>query len=140
MRLAPAVIVHGMDMARMALAPRRPVTLLSAEGAAVYAGVGWWQALVRAALAEAPGVAVADILDCGAAPGRALESLRAGQLSLVLRAETPVWEDIAWRTQQRGGTLLAAPPPALDLAQRGAARRLEAWLALPSASVDERFG
>ena len=129
MRQSPAVIVHGLDMARAALAPGRPVTLLSAEGAAAYAGVGWWQALVRAARADFPDTEVFDILDCGFAPGRALEALRAGHTRLVLRADPRVWTDIAERTAARGGVLLATAPEALDLAEPGAGRRLEAWLA-----------
>jgi hypothetical protein len=129
MRQSPAVIVHGLEMARAALAPGRPVTLLSAEGAAAYAGIGWWQALVRAAHEDFPETEVLDILDCGFAPGRALEALRAGHTHLVLRADHRVWADIAERTASLGGVLLAEAPAALDLAERGAQRRLEAWLA-----------
>jgi hypothetical protein len=129
MREQPAVIVHGLEMARAALRPGRPVTLLSAEGAGAYAGIGWWQALVRAAVRDFPHTAMRDILDCGFAPGRALEALRAGQTRLVLRADPRVWADVAERTASLGGVLLAEAPPALDLAEHGAHRRLEAWLA-----------
>ena len=126
MKLAPAVIVHGLGMAQMAVqgaqACGRPLTLLSAPGAGAYAGVGWWRALVRLAGAEA------DILDCGEAPGRALQSLRAGQRLIVLRAEPPVWADIAGRAAECGGTVFAQAPAALDLAQPGAASRLTDWL------------
>ncbi len=125
---APAVIVHGLEMARAALAPRRPVTLLSAEGAAAYAGVGWWQALMRAARRDFPQTDMQDILDCGFAPGRALEALRVGQKQLVLRADPRVWADISERAATLGGVLLAEAPPALDLSLHGALRRLEAWL------------
>jgi len=128
MRQSPAVIVHGLEMARAALAPGRPVTLLSAEGAGAYAGVGWWQALVRAARQEFAETDVSDILDCGFAPGRALEALRAGQVHLVLRADPRVWADIAERTASLGGVLMGEAPEALALAERGALRRLEAWL------------
>jgi hypothetical protein len=68
MILPPAVTVHGLPHALAALAPGRPVTLLSAPNAAVYAGVGWWRAVVAAA-GSPP-----DILDCGAAAGRVLEA------------------------------------------------------------------
>ncbi len=129
MRESPSVIVHGLEMARAALRPGRPVTLLSAEGAAAYAGVGWWQALVRAAAHAFPQTDMQDILDCGFSPGRALEALRLGQTRLVLRADPPVWADIAERSTALGGVLLAEAPPALDLSEHGAVRRLEAWLA-----------
>jgi hypothetical protein len=129
MKVSPAVIVHGLEMARAALRPGLPVTLLSGEGAGAYAGVGWWQALVRAAHQDFPQTHMQDILDCGFAPGRALEALRAGQTRLVLRADPRVWADIAERTARLGGVLLAEAPPALDLSAHGALRRLGAWLA-----------
>ena len=129
MTLAPAVIVHGLGMAQMAVRTARvcmrPLTLLSAPGAGAYAGVGWWRALVRQAAADA------DILDCGDAPGRALEALRAGQRLIVLRADPRIWTDIAERTATCGGTLFAEAPPALDMAERGAERRLATWLQAP---------
>jgi hypothetical protein len=128
MSAAPAVIVHGLPMALAAVRAGWPVTLLSAEGAALYAGVGWWRALVAAVRQESPDWRGEDILDCGAAPGRALEALRCGQKLIVLRAAAPVWADIAGRAEECGARLLPAPPPALDLAGRAAGRRLAAWL------------
>lgn len=125
---APAVIVHGLPNARMALAPGRPVILLSAEGAACYAGVGWWQALVGLARAEHPNTFMQDILDCGDSPGRALEALRAHQTVIVLRADERIWIDLAARAAGQGATLLRNPPLALDLDEPRAARQLEAWL------------
>ncbi len=129
MQLPPAVIVHGADHAHAALAPRLPVTLLSAPGAALYAGVGWWRALVaQAASTEPP---PPDILDCADASGRALEALRHGQRLLVLRAahlHERVFADIAERAARQGGLVFATAPPALDLAARGADRCLHAWL------------
>jgi hypothetical protein len=125
MQLPPAVIVHGLAQARAALAPGLAVTLLSAPGAACYAGVGWWRALV--AEAAAGRLVPPDILDCGDAPVRALEALRAGQIRLVLRSPD-LFADVAARAAACGATVLGAAPEALDLAQRGAARRLTAWL------------
>jgi hypothetical protein len=125
MQLPPAVMVHGLAQARAALAPGLPVTLLSAPGAALYAGAGWWRALVAAACdgAEPP----PDILDCADAPGRALEALRHGQQILVLRAPS-VFADIAARAAALGARLLPEAPESLDLAARGAERHLRAWL------------
>jgi hypothetical protein len=137
MPLPPAVIVHGVEHARVALAPGLPVTLLSAPGAALYAGVGWWRSLV----AQAAGTGTApppDILDCGAAPGRALEALRHGQRLLVLSepdVHARIFADIAERAARQGGVLFATAPPALDLAARGASRRLPAWLSADNASA-----
>jgi hypothetical protein len=127
MKLPPAVIVHGLAQAQAALAPGLPVTLLSAPGAAVYAGAGWWRALVLAASQDQQ--APPDILDCGTASGRALEALRVGQRRLVLRADPRLFEDLAGRAASLGAVLLAEPPPSLDLGAPAAARRLAAWLA-----------
>jgi hypothetical protein len=126
MELPPAVMVHGLDQARAALAPGLAVTLLSGPGAGVYAGVGWWRALVE--MAAEGQAAPPDVLDCGEATGRALEALRAGQRLLVLRTEPALFANVAERAAGLGGTVFAEAPPALDLAQHGAARRLEAWL------------
>lgn len=124
----PAVIVHGMDHARQALAAGRPVTLLSAPGAALYAGCGWWRALVRQARTAAPDVAVVDILDCADGSGQALAALRIGQLRLVLWRMSPGWDEVAAIAAERGGCVLETAPAALDLARRDAGRRLHDWL------------
>ncbi len=122
MKLPPAVVVHGLPHLQQATAPGRPVTLLSGPGAAIYAGCGWWRALV----AMAPGHP--DILDCADAAGRAMEALRSGCRLLVLDPALPSWPLVASRAAVCGATLLPARPPALDLAEPGAYRRLAAWL------------
>jgi hypothetical protein len=129
MRLPPAVMVHSLAQARTALAPGVPVTLLSAPGAALFAGLGWWRALIEAAADHE--AARPDILDCADAPGRALEALRHGQRLLVLQAPAH-FADIAERAARQGGTILASAPPSLDLAIRGAERRLHDWLSGPT--------
>ncbi len=125
MQLPPAIVIHGLPHARAALALGRPVTLLSAPGAALYAGCGWWRALVAAALAGRDGVP--DILDCGDAPGRALEALSVGCRLLVLQPG-PAFNDVAERAARGGARVLAARPLALDLRQRGVSRRISDWL------------
>lgn len=127
----PAVVVHGPGDLRAALTSAMPLTLLSAPAAALYAGAGWWRELMVLARAIAPGLAIEDVLDCADAPGRALEALALGQPALVLDPALPAFAEIAAIAEARGTRLLAARPPALDLAQPGAARRLAAWLAAP---------
>jgi hypothetical protein len=121
--LPPAVMVHSLGQARLALAPARPVTLLSAPGAGMYAGCLWWSALLAAAGWTGPA-----LLDCADAPGRALEALKLGATGIVLDCPPPAFAVVAGIAADQGAMLLAAAPPALDLAQRGAARRLAAWL------------
>ena len=118
MVLPPAVVIHGRAHRVAAYAPGRPVLLLSAPGAACYAGAGWWRALTQGT--EQPAA-----LDCGDQPGRALEALAVG-CPLVILLPCPAWQSVATRTPP--GTLLAARPPALDLQHPGAARRLDRWL------------
>lgn len=120
--LPPAIIVHGLPDIRTALAPGRPVTLLSAPGAATYVGAAWWAELLRIENIQTPA-----FLDCAAAPGRAFEALALG-LSGIILAPCPVWNELAAHAAARRATLLAAAPPALDLAAPGAAHALESWL------------
>lgn len=117
----PAVVVHGLRQARAALAPGLPVTLLSARGAASYAGCGWWRALMQAAGAEF------DILDCADAPGYAMAALRIGQRAIVLDPG-PAFAAVSAAAATLGAIVLAERPVALDLAEPGAERRLLAWL------------
>jgi hypothetical protein len=125
MILPPAVTIHGLAHARAALAPGRPVTLLSAPGAGIYAGVGWWRALIATAGGDTP---PPDILDCGPAAGRVLEALRAGQRLIVIRANDAIFAELATLAAAKGAELLRAPPPSLDLGQPGAAFHLSEWL------------
>jgi len=143
-RLAPAVVIHSAADARTALAPGLPVTLVSAPGAALYAGAGWWTALMAAVRAEHPGRVFADILDCADAPGRAAEALRAGQRSLVLMPEPfGSYERVRLMAEALGAVVLPTMPEALDLSRPGAQRRLRAWLSLgasPPAQGDNEDG
>jgi hypothetical protein len=126
MTAPPAVIVHSLAQARQALAANRPVTLLSAPGAAVYAGAGWWLALIEAAAGGAP--PPPHLLDCGAAAGRALEALRAGQRHLIFQAPDAIFAEVSAIAASFGAVVLRAPPPSLDLGRIGAGRQLAAWL------------
>jgi hypothetical protein len=113
----PAVIVHSFGEAvaslREAQAIGRGVTLLSAPGAALYAGCGWWRALVEAARAKYPDVPCADMLDCADGTGQALAALRIGLTRLVLWPDAPGREAVVAIAQTLGGFVLPAPPPAV---------------------------
>jgi hypothetical protein len=124
----PAVIVHGLAHAMAALAPGLPVTLLSAPGAAQFAGCLWWQEIVSAARTGCPDTAGTDILDCADASGIAMGALRSGVSRLVLWPDAPGWDGVAAIAKRQGGFVLPQAPPALDLAQRNAIRRLRGWL------------
>ena len=121
--LFPAVTVHGLSQAHAALAPGLPVLLLSAPGAAAFAGAAWWRAMIEAALSEGP--TMPDALDCGPEPGRALEALHLGCRTIILEP-CPAFAEIVRRAAP--AQVLAQRPAALDLAQPGAARLLLPWL------------
>ena len=116
MKLPPAVIVHGLPDARRALAAGRPVTLLSAPGAALNAGCLWWHMLMETVRGEYPGAEAADLLDCADAAGRALEAMRAGQRAIVLDQACPAFASVANRARGMGILVLGTAPPALDIA------------------------
>jgi hypothetical protein len=122
-KLPPAVIVHDHEDMGAALAPGLPVTLLSARGFALYGGCGWWQALLQQADYTGPA-----FLDCGDAPGRAVEAVRLELYGLILAAEPVIFGRVHAIAAESGVILLEAAPPALDLAKHNATRRLLAWL------------
>jgi len=124
----PAVVIHSLADARAALAVRLPVTLLSARGAALFAGTAWWLALVNRARDEHPNVAVDDILDCADASGLALSALRLGQRLLVLEPAAPGWSAVAAIAASLGGEVLTDRPAAIDMCDPAEARRLLGWL------------
>jgi hypothetical protein len=110
------LIVHGLGEATAALAEAqaqgRGVTLLSAPGAALYAGCGWWRALIEAARARHPDVPCIDILDCADGTGQALAALRIGLTRLVLWPVAPGREAAAAIAESLGGFVLSAAPRA----------------------------
>ena len=110
-----AVIVHSLDQAIAAIAPGLPLTLLSAPGAASFAGIAWWQHLTEAARA-ATATPLPDILDCADAPAHAAEALRRGCRCVVLAPECPAYSAIASIAEQTGGTLLPKRPDGFDMA------------------------
>jgi fructose/tagatose bisphosphate aldolase len=135
--LTRAIVVHSLAHARAALAAASdlcvPVEIVSAEGAAGYAGPMWFLELVRAATENYPQVAVTAVLDCGAAPGHALAALRAGCPAIRLDATRAVRAKIAAIARQCGAVLHEGKaPPALDLLyERDPVAACRAWLAKP---------
>jgi hypothetical protein len=109
--LPVAFRVHSLADARAALARGVPVTLVSAPGAALHAGCGWWRALVEQARADHPNTACVDILDCADGTGQALAALRIGVTRLVLWPSAPGREAAVAIAKANGGFVLAEAPP-----------------------------
>jgi hypothetical protein len=124
----PAVVIHSLADARAVLAVGCPVTLLSAPGAALFAGCGWWRAVIACASAEHSDIPLDDILDCADAPGLALGALRIGQRKIVLSSLAPGFDAVVAIARSLGGEVLTSRPPSLDMADRAARRRLHDWL------------
>jgi hypothetical protein len=120
--IAPSVIIYDLHQAQHVLGLQRPVTLLSAPGAASQAGCLWWKLLIDAA-----GASEISFLDCDDAVGRALEALRLGLHGIILRPQ-PSLTTVAEIAAAQGAIVLYQAPPALDLARPGAFYRLPAWL------------
>jgi hypothetical protein len=128
--LAPAVTIHGLGQGRTALALGLPLTLLSAPGAALFAGALWWVSLIAILRGEMGAAPFDDLLDCADAPGRAAEALRAGQRHIIFYADNPALEaSVSAMAAACGARVVRQRPPSLDLAQRGAERKLAGWLA-----------
>ncbi len=116
----PVIIVHSLPHAIAALsaaaAAGRSITLASAPEAGIYAGAGWFGALIAAAREAVPAARCSAILDCGGDAGAAQAAIRAGIESIVFTGRTGVAERLADIAGQRGVRLLATTPAAaLDL-------------------------
>lgn len=122
-RLPPALIVHERAHLVRALAPGRPVTLVSPPGFALHGGCLWWQALLAEAVFTG-----ASLLDCADAAGRAIEALRILLPGIILDPSIPAFARVAAIADETGAILLDRAPPALDLASRIPDRRLADWL------------
>jgi DNA-binding NarL/FixJ family response regulator len=132
----PAVTVHALRQAEAALAAAGPrgVLLLSARGAAAFAGPGWFLALAQEAARRHPDVPCDVVLDCADAAGTALAALRAGARRIILDGTSPAFPAVAAAAAEAGAEVLPVRPPSLDLGRldlrrRADAARLAAWLA-----------
>ncbi|MDH3242304.1 MAG: hypothetical protein OEO83_16745 [Alphaproteobacteria bacterium] len=131
----PTFIVHDLVHTRAALSAAVrsgvKVRLLSAPGAAGFAGAGWFVAMVAAARAAEPGAASEAVLDCGREAGLALAAIRAGNEAIRLAAPTRVRARIQAIAAASGCRLLSGRRgPALDLLDATDPERAAAlWLA-----------
>jgi acyl-CoA reductase-like NAD-dependent aldehyde dehydrogenase len=92
------------------------VVLLSAAEAGIYAGAGWFAALVEAARDAVPAARFSAILDCGGDAGAAQAALRASIEAVIFTGRADVAERLAGIAAERGARLLTArPEPTLDL-------------------------
>jgi hypothetical protein len=121
----PAVVVHGRAQAEWALrvAAGRPLLLLSAPGAALNAGPGWFRRVLEQAAAAHPGTPFSAALDCAAAPGAALAALRAGFKLVIFDLGHPSGASVLGAAEEAEAEILGIRPEALDLGTLDPRRR-----------------
>ena len=113
-----ALVIHGIDDALQAVAAARslgrPVTLISAPGAAAYAGPLWFKALIERARAAAPDLTVSGVLDCDDDAGHALAALRAGIEAIVFTGDDAVADKLSAMAEATGAHVQRTRPPCCD--------------------------
>ncbi len=113
------IIFHSLADALAGLAAAeksgQPIGLITAPGAAGYAGVGWFLEIVAHIECQKKQARIDLILDCGAEPGVALGAIRAGVKMLRLVGQEPVREKITKIAADHGVVLFEPRGPALDL-------------------------
>ena len=116
---ARAIIIHELAHVRAALAAAAeqgvPVELWSAPGAGIYAGVGWFDAVLRRAAQEAPAACFIGVLDCDDRADLAQSAFRQGLRHVCFRGRKAVADRLADIASRTGATLHRRRPPALDL-------------------------
>jgi len=124
----PFLIVHNIGHARDAVAAAkdlgRPVTLISAPGAAASMGADVFNRMIDAVRTEIPDIEIVAVIDCGSDPGQAMQALRLGSRNLRLDAHEDVLKKL--RDMTDGMVLDASPIAAYDMSN--GTRDLTAWL------------
>jgi hypothetical protein len=109
-------LVHAIAALTAAAEAARSVVFLSAPDAGIYAGPGWFKALIDGARGAVPAALSSAILDCGDDAGAAQGAIRAGIEGVVFIGRTDVAERLTAIAEQRGARLLTTRPATqLDL-------------------------
>jgi hypothetical protein len=139
------IIVHSLGDARAALEAAASlgvrVTLASAPGAGIYAGPGWFKAVIEMAAAEFPGAEFSCLIDCGDAAGMVLAALRQGLPRVRFTGPAATAERLGDIAGQCNAKIERGPlEPVLDLLDRPDPVALcRAFLAQEPASLPKRF-
>jgi hypothetical protein len=130
-------VVHSLSQAKAAISAAAErdsaVTLLSAPGAAAYAGAAWFSAIVKTARESQPRVEVQAILDCGARADLVQAAFRQGVTQVVFRGDARLLRPLRGIARQQGATILRRRPAACDLRHaKDAGAACRAWLEHPA--------
>lgn len=88
---------------------------MSLPDAGIYAGPGWWTALIEAAREAVPTARFSSVLDCGDDPGAAMAAIRAGAEAVIFTGRADVAERLAAIADAANCRLLAIRPSASPL-------------------------
>jgi hypothetical protein len=83
---------------------------MSAPDAGIYAGPGWWTALIEAARDTVPTPRFSSVLDCGDDPGAAMAAIRAGAEAVIFTGRADVAERLAGIADSANCQLITARP------------------------------
>jgi delta 1-pyrroline-5-carboxylate dehydrogenase len=109
-------LAHAVGALRAAARLDRPVILASARDAGVYAGPGWFGALVTAAREAVPAARCSALLDCGDRPGAALAAIRTEIEGVLFTGRADLARRLADIAARHGVRLVTGrPAAALDL-------------------------
>jgi hypothetical protein len=109
-------LAHAVAVLQAVVEVGRPVLLLSAAGAGLSVGAGWWRETIVAARIAVPEARAASLLDCGDDAGAAQNALRAGVEAIVFTGAAEAAGRLADIARQRGSRLISERPAvAFDL-------------------------
>jgi hypothetical protein len=113
------ITVHSLDQARAALDAAGEagvrVALLSAPGAAAYAGPGWFVQLLNQLTGDQRAALAQVYLDCGPRPGDVLAAYRAGVPGVIFTGPGEVADKLRALAEAHGAAFRTERPDALDL-------------------------
>lgn len=128
-----AILVHGQQDARVAFACADeldvPLTLISSDSAAAYAGAAWFATTLAVVAAGYPDVTFTAILDCGDRAGDAQGAFACGIHAVLFTGAPTVADRLNEIGAASAAAVLTERPDTLDLRGRHDPRVVcRAWL------------
>lgn len=112
-------VVHSLSQAKAAVsaaaARNLALTLLSAPGAAAFAGAGWFAAVIRNARESRPDMDIAAILDCGPRADLVQAAFREGLKQVIFTGDARQLRPLRDIARQWQAEILRRRPKACDL-------------------------
>jgi hypothetical protein len=129
----PVILVRDLETALAAAEAAAdagvPVMLLSQKECALTAGVGWFDAVMRAARRHAPKADAVGILDCGSRADLVQAAFRQGIDGAVYRGSPKIAVKLGSIADQAGRILLLRRPRAFDPGTATDPASMAGWLA-----------